>query len=506
MKRALISVSDKTGLIPIATCLISHGYHILSTGGTKNYLEKNNIEVTQVSAYTNYPEILDGRVKTLHPKIHAGLLAKRDNLSHMDVLKREDIDTIDLLIVNLYPFIETIKNESITQDEAIEQIDIGGPSMLRSAAKNFKDVTVITVVNDYDLIMNELNSIGDTKLSTRMYLAQKVFELTSAYDFVIASYLFQKKRIQTTLTHVSSLRYGENPHQKADLYQTHDDPYSLINAKILHGKQLSYNNIQDANAALNILSEFQDPCAVALKHTNPCGVGIGSTIHEAFDKAYHSDEVSIFGGIIAVNRSVDLNLAQSLSKIFLEIIIAPSFDQDALDELTKKKNIRLLEVDTTQSSTTKTQMVSINGGVLIQDIDDYKVTDKDLVCVTEIKPSDDVIDELLFAWRVVKHVKSNAIVITKNHQTVGIGAGQMNRVGACEIALNWANNHNHKDGLILASDAFFPFDDIVKLAYEKGVLAIIQPGGSIRDEDSISLCNQLGITMLFTGIRHFKHV
>ncbi|MDY0295210.1 MAG: bifunctional phosphoribosylaminoimidazolecarboxamide formyltransferase/IMP cyclohydrolase [Acholeplasmataceae bacterium] len=505
MKRALISVSDKTGILDIAQCLVSHGYSLLSTGGTKKYLEENKIDVTQVSSYTGFDEILDGRVKTLHPKIHAGLLAKRDEMSHMDTLRVHEIDPIDFLVVNLYPFEETIKKEDITKDEAIEQIDIGGPSMLRSAAKNFDAVTVITDVKDYELVIRELDAFGLTSLDTRSYLAQKVFELTSRYDFAIATYLLNKKRTQLTLTHVQSLRYGENPHQLADLYQTHDDLYSILHANILHGKQLSYNNIRDANAAINILSEFNEPCAVALKHMNPCGVGVASSLEEAFDKAYQSDDVSIFGGIVAFNRKVDLSLAKKLNQIFLEIIIAPSFESDALNVLMKKKNIRILELAVTESTNTEKQLTTINGGMLIQDVDHKHITKDDLVFVTNEKPSEAMIDELLFAWNVVKHVKSNAIVLSKNKQTVGIGAGQMNRVGACEIALNWASSHGHTHDICLASDAFFPFDDIVKLASEHGVSAIIQPGGSMRDEDSISLCNQLGIPMVFTGIRHFKH-
>lgn len=505
MKRALISVSDKTGILDIATCLIAHGYTILSTGKTKKYLEDHAIKAEQVSTYTGFDEILDGRVKTLHPKIHGGLLAKRDDPLHMNILSTYQIDPIDFLVVNLYPFEETIKKEGVTQEEAIEQIDIGGPSMLRSAAKNYASVTVVTDSKDYKLVIEELNKNGMTKLETRAYLAQKVFELTSHYDFVISSYLLHQKRVCNIMTHVETLRYGENPHQTAELYQTHDDPYSIINATFLHGKQLSYNNIQDANAAINILKEFSDPCVVALKHMNPCGVGVAQTIEEAYDKAYQSDEVSIFGGIVACNRMVSLSLAKKLHKLFLEIIIAPAFSDDALSELKKKKKLRILELNTSSSSTTTKQITSINGGILVQDRDEKHLTKEDLTCVTNVCPSDEVIEELLFGWHVVKHVKSNAIVLTKNKQTIGIGAGQMNRVGSCKIALNWANSNGYTDGICLASDAFFPFDDIVKLASEHGVSAIIQPGGSIKDEDSIALCNKYSIPMVFTGIRHFKH-
>jgi phosphoribosylaminoimidazolecarboxamide formyltransferase / IMP cyclohydrolase len=506
MKKALISVSDKTNLIKLAQSLISHGYAILSTGGTKKTLDDHHIPVTQVSDYTGFPEILDGRVKTLHPKIHGGLLARRDHAEHMETLAQHQIDFIDMVVVNLYPFEKTILKEGVTRMEAIEQIDIGGPSMLRSAAKNMDFVTVLTDINDYDLVINELKQFGDTTPETRRLLAQKVFTLTANYDMMISNYLSGQTRLTQTWHLHDTLRYGENPHQKGYLYQSQtDDPYSLFHAQILHGKQLSYNNIQDANAAINIIAEFNEPCVVALKHMNPCGVGVASTIIEAYRKAYASDEVSIFGGIIAINREVTLELAKRLNETFLEMIIAPSFDDNALLELTKKKNIRLLTLDMNQMSTTRTQMTSINGGILVQDVDDSRIDDAHLQCVTHEKPSEDMMKELWFAWRVVKHVKSNAIVLSKNHQTVGIGAGQMNRIGSAKIAFEWAAAHGQREDIVLASDAFFPFSDIVELAKQYGVKGIIQPGGSVRDQDSIDLCNQLGIPMIFTGIRHFKH-
>jgi phosphoribosylaminoimidazolecarboxamide formyltransferase/IMP cyclohydrolase len=506
MKHALISVSDKSKLIPFVQVLIQKGYHLLSTGGTFKYLIEHGIPALQVSEYTGFPEILDGRVKTLHPYIHAGLLARGDLVDHLKTLEELKIELIDLVVVNLYPFEQTIQKEAVTEEEAIEQIDIGGPSMLRSAAKNMARVTVITDIKDYERVIEEIKDFGDTTLETRKYLAKKVFLLTSHYDQVIANYLTNEKTLTKTWKMKEMLRYGENPHQKAYLYQDPlEDPYSLFQAKILHGKQLSYNNIQDANAAINLLKEFDQPCVVALKHMNPCGVGVSDTIESAYLKAYQSDDVSIFGGIVAVNREVTLTLAKVLNETFLEIIIAPSYSEDALLELMKKKNLRLIELKMDLESNTYTQITSINGGILVQDIDTQGINPKDLVLVTNIKPSPQMIEEMLFAWKIVKHVKSNAIVLTKNKQTIGVGAGQMNRVGAAKIAFEWAKSHGHHEGIILASDAFFPFDDIVELAKSYGITGIIQPGGSVRDQDSIDKANELGIPMVFTGIRHFKH-
>lgn len=506
MKKALISVSDKTNLVSLAECLIAHGYTILSTGGTKKTLDQHHILSMQVSDYTEFPEILDGRVKTLHPKIHGGLLAKRDDLKHVETMLKYHIDPIDMVVVNLYPFEDTIQKQGVTREEAIEQIDIGGPSMLRSAAKNMSSVTVLTDIHDYPIVMDELQTYGDTTLETRIKLAQKVFSLTAKYDLAIANYLSHQTHISQTWLLKERLRYGENPHQEGFLYESEcHDPYSLFSAKVLHGKQLSFNNIQDGNAAINIIQEFQEPCVVAVKHMNPCGVGIADAIEEAFDKAYQSDEVSIFGGIIAINREVTLSLAHKLSALFLEMIIANGYTEDALLELSKKKNIRLLQLDMQQQSTTKTHITSINGGFLIQERDLSMANSQQFQCVTKVKPSSYLMEEMLFALRVVKHVKSNAIVVSKNKQTIGIGAGQMNRVGSAKIALDWAKERGHCDGIVLASDAFFPFGDIVELAKTYGVVGIIQPGGSIRDQDSIDACNKLGIPMIFTGIRHFKH-
>jgi len=508
MKRALISVSDKTNIIYFTKNLVELGYQIISTGGTKKLLEQSQIKVTSIDEYTGFPEILNGRVKTLHPKVHGGLLALRDNESHVKEVKDNNIEYIDLVCVNLYPFKETIAKPDISFDEAIEQIDIGGPSMLRSAAKNYKFVTVVTDISDYQKVLDELKEYNDTTLETKKYLSKKVFQKTAQYDTFIASYLTVEElpeKLTLTYDHSSELRYGENPHQKAAVYKQNNNPYSILNSTILNGKALSYNNIQDANAAINILAEFKEPAAVGLKHMNPCGVACDKDIISAYRNAYLSDSISIFGGIVALNREVSLELAEELNKIFLEIVIAPSYTEEALAKLKCKKNLRVLQLDTTKENTDNMMVVSVNGGILYQELDKYLVKIKDLKTVTELSPNDSELSDLMFAWKVVKHVKSNAIVITHKQKTVGIGAGQMNRVGAAKIALDWAKENDYCEDLTLSSDAFFPFDDVVKLASEYGVTKIIQPGGSIRDKDSIKACNELGIKMVFTGNRHFKH-
>ncbi len=511
MRRALVSVSDKTNIVEFCKELESLNFEIISTGGTKKVLDENNIKTISIDEVTNFPEILNGRVKTLHPLVHGGLLSLRDNENHIKEVKENSIEYIDLVCVNLYPFKETIDKPDTTFDEAIEQIDIGGPSMLRSAAKNYKFVTVVTEIKDYNKVIDEIKEFGDTTIETKKRLSAKVFRKTAAYDSYISNYLTKELDIEfpenLTLTYEfhQPLRYGENPHQSAALYKRSDSPYSLLNAEILNGKPLSYNNIQDANSALNILKEHKEPTAVALKHMNPCGVGTASNILDAYKKAYMSDPVSIFGGIVSLNQEVNKELAEEMNKIFLEIIIAPSYTEDALLVLKKKKNLRVLKLDTSTSNTDSYQVVSVNGGLLLQNSDDYLVEKDQLEVVTDLTPTPQELEDLHFAWKVVKHVKSNAIVITKGTQTVGIGAGQMNRVGAAEIALEWAKKHGHKEELTLSSDAFFPFDDVVKLAHSYGVTKIIQPGGSIRDNDSIKACNELGIKMVFTKNRHFKH-
>ncbi|MCQ8212445.1 bifunctional phosphoribosylaminoimidazolecarboxamide formyltransferase/IMP cyclohydrolase [Cetobacterium somerae] len=509
MKRALISVSDKTGIVELSKELVELGYEIISTGGTKKTLDEAGIKTLSISDITSFPEIMDGRVKTLHPNVHGALLCVRDNKNHLKALEDNKIDLIDMVVVNLYPFKETLARKNVTHEELIENIDIGGPSMLRSAAKNYKSVTVIVDPKDYKTVVCELKEDGDTLLETRERLAAKVFRHTSSYDTLIAEYLTNKveekfpETITVTYEKVQDLRYGENPHQKAGFYKKSFVGYSIGNARQLHGKELSYNNIQDANAALEILKEFDKPTVVAVKHMNPCGVGSGKNIKEAWNKAYEADKISIFGGIVAVNSCITIEVAEQLSQLFLEIVIAPSYEEKALEILTKKKNIRVLELDTKNDILNKMKITSVMDGALVQEFDEMKVLKNELIYVTEKKPTDDEIEELLFNWNVVKHVKSNAIVIGKENQTIGIGAGQMNRVGAAKIALEQGGEKCK--GAILASDAFFPMDDTVELAARYGIKAIIQPGGSIKDSLSIEACNKYGIAMVFTGVRHFKH-
>ena len=510
MKRALVSVSDKTNLVPFVSSLVELGYEIISTGGTKKALEAAGIKTIGISEVTDFPEIMDGRVKTLHPKVHGALLCVRDNPDHVRQIEELGIQYIDLVCVNLYPFKETVQKPGVSHEEIIENIDIGGPSMLRSASKNYKFIPVLCDPSDYDAVVKELRENGETSLTTREYLAAKVFRHTASYDTMIASYLTERtgekypEKFTITFDKVQELRYGENPHQSAAFYKGMNPQYSLGNAKQLHGKELSYNNIQDGNAAIEILKDFEgQPAVVGLKHMNPCGVGIGKTIEEAWDKAYEADPVSIFGGIVAFNEPIHASVAEKLSKIFLEIIIAPAFDEDAFEILSKKKNIRLMQLDTSLEVNAKYKVTNVNDGLLVQDIDDHKITAEDLRCVTNRKPTEEELEQLLFAWKVVKHVKSNAIVLVKDNMTIGVGAGQMNRVGAAKIAIEQAGEK--AKGSIMSSDAFFPMPDTVEEAVKAGVTAIIQPGGSIKDQLSIDVCNEHGIAMVYTGVRHFKH-
>ena len=515
--KALISVSDKTGVVEFAKGLVALGWEILSTSGTMKLLKESGVPVTSVSDVTGFPEICDGRVKTLHPKIHGALLARRDIPEHMKELKDNDIETIDLVCVNLYPFRETIAKPDVTMEDAVEHIDIGGPSMLRSAAKNWESVTVVCNPADYETILSEIKAGGNTTRETRLQLSAKAYTHTAEYDMAISTYMRAQAGLPEKLfleyDLKQELRYGENPHQEAKFFaSTVKEPFSLATAEQLNGKELSYNNIQDANATLNIAREFDEPFCVGVKHMNPCGSATGKTIAEAWKKAYEADKTSIFGGIVAANREIDLETAQMLKPIFLEIVMAPSFAPDALELLCTKKNLRVLKVDMTKDNTVRKQYVSMNGGMLVQDRDiNTKPVAADQ-CVTELKPTAEQLADMEFAWKIVKHVKSNAIVVAKGGMTYGVGAGQMNRIGSAEIALKQAQNtlkEEGKDimteGLVLASDGFFPFNDCVALAAEYGIKAIVQPGGSIRDEDSIKLANEKGITMLFTGERHFKH-
>lgn len=510
MKRALISVSDKTGIVEFAKALEDLGVEIISTGGTSKLLKEQGIKVTGISEVTGFPEILDGRVKTLHPNIHSGLLAVRDKAEHQKQLEDLKIQPIDLVVVNLYPFKETISKADVSYEEAIENIDIGGPTMLRSAAKNHAFVTVLVDASDYPIVLEELKA-GEVSLETRRRLAAKVFRHTAAYDSLISNYLTEQvgeswpDQLTVTFEKVQDLRYGENPHQQAGFYvQPLAGQGTLATAEQLNGKELSYNNINDANAALQMVKEFSEPAVVAIKHTNPCGVGIGQTILEAYQKAYDSDPVSIFGGIIAANRIIDKETALLMKELFLEVIMAPGFDAEALEVLREKKNLRLLKLGNLQvAETPALRLNSVQGGLLVQEEDVKQISEADLKVVTDRHPTAEEMEQLLFGWRVVKHVKSNAIVLAKDNQTIGVGAGQMNRVGSAKIAIEQAGEK--AKGSILASDAFFPMPDTLQEAAKAGVTAIIQPGGSIRDQDSIEEANKHGIAMVFTGIRHFKH-
>lgn len=515
MKRALISVSDKTGLLELAQALVRYDVEIVSTGGTHNLLKEHGIPVTNISDVTGFPEIMDGRVKTLHPNIHGGLLAIRSNDAHMAAIAGLGIAPIDYVIVNLYPFKQTIAKPDVTFEEAIENIDIGGPSMLRAAAKNYQDVTVVVDVSDYARVIEALEAGTPLAQAEKLALATKVFRHTAAYDALIAQYLTHTigetspESVTLTFEKVQDLRYGENPHQAATFYREPGaSAHTIAGAKQLHGKELSYNNIMDANAALAIVQEFTEPAVVAIKHTNPCGTGVADTIQAAFQKAYEADPISIFGGIIALNREVDAETAQKMSEIFLEIILAPSFTDEAFAILAQKKNIRLMTVAMQpeggiQSLGAPRTALKVQGGLLLQDLDTRQLADEDLKIVTKRQPTEEELKQLLFAWKVVKHVKSNAIVLARDNRTVGVGAGQMNRVGAAKIAIEQAGEL--AAGSVLASDAFFPMADTVEAAAAAGVTAIIQPGGSIKDADSIAAADEAGIAMVLTGVRHFKH-
>ena len=509
-KRALLSVSDKSGVLEFAQSLESLGYELLSTGGTMKHLKDNGVAVTAVDEVTGFPEIMEGRVKTLNPLIHGGLLAKQDDPTHIAQMEEHGIQPIDIVCVNLYPFKETISKPNVSVEDAIENIDIGGPAMLRASAKNHAYVTVIVDATDYEQVLSELTATGETTHVTRRKLAAKVFRHTAAYDALIASYITDltdeefPEQVTYTYELKQPLRYGENPHQKAAFYSRPlGSDFSIAYAKQLHGKELSYNNIQDANAAIQIVKEFDKPAAVAVKHMNPCGVGSGATISEAFTKAYEADSMSIFGGIVALNREVDAETAETLAGIFLEIVIAPSFSPEALTILTAKKNIRLLTIPFDQHKKDQWNTVSVEGGLLMQEPDAFGFADATIKVATDRQPTETEWEAMKLGWAVVKHVKSNAIVVTDDQMTLGVGAGQMNRVGAANIALTQAGERTK--GAALASDAFFPMDDTVEAAAKAGITAIIQPGGSVKDEDSIKKANEYGITMVFTGVRHFKH-
>lgn len=492
MKKAIISVSNKSGIVEFAKSLTQLDYELYSTGGTKRALEEANVTVKSVSELTQFPEIMDGRVKTLHPAVHGGILADRNKPEHLEQLSEQHIDLIDMVVVNLYPFQQTVANPDVTEDDAIENIDIGGPTMLRAAAKNFKHVTTIVHPSDYNEVIQRIKEHRLDE-SYRKSLMIKVFEHTNEYDHAIVSFFKGDSE---------ELRYGENPQQSARFVRTSNSKHTIAGAKQLHGKALSFNNIKDADSALALVKKFKEPAAVAVKHMNPCGVGIGTDIEIAFKNAYDADNQSIFGGIIALNRTVTKDLAETLHSIFLEVVIAPKFDKEALDILTQKKNIRLLEIDMTIDNREE-EFVSVSGGYLVQDKDNYEVSKEEMKIVTDVEPTDAQWEAMLLGWKVIPSVKSNAIILSNNKQTVGIGAGQMNRVGAAKIALERAIEIN--DNVVMISDGFFPMDDTVELAAKHGIKAIIQPGGSIKDQDSIDMANKHGIAMVTTGMRHFKH-
>ncbi|MGX6962190.1 bifunctional phosphoribosylaminoimidazolecarboxamide formyltransferase/IMP cyclohydrolase [Vagococcus xieshaowenii] len=511
-KRALISVSDKTGIVAFAKALVTLGFDIISTGGTKLLLDEAGISTIAIDDITGFPEMLDGRVKTLHPNIHGGLLARRDLVTHLEKVKEHQIELIDLVYVNLYPFKETLANPEATHEMIIENIDIGGPSMLRSAAKNYAAVTTLVSPNDFERVLNELKDNGETTLETREYLAAKVFGHTAYYDAMIAHYMNQKVGIATPELLVNgyelqqTLRYGENNHQAASFYrQPFTTSGSLVNATQLNGKELSYNNLRDADAAVRIIQDFDQPTVAVLKHMNPCGIGTGQTIEAAFVSAYEADPVSIFGGIVVLNREVDLATAEHLHKIFLEIIIAPSYSSEALDLLRKKKNLRVLSLDLTRLKTNHEPMevTSVLGGVLVQELDSITGDDEVWEVVTKRQPTEEEVAALAFAWKAVKHVKSNAIVISNDTRTLGVGAGQMNRIGSLKIAMEQASDN--LDGVVVGSDAFFPMSDSIEYLASHGIKAVIQPGGSIKDNEVIVAADEHDIAMIFTGTRHFKH-
>ncbi|MDR0696524.1 MAG: bifunctional phosphoribosylaminoimidazolecarboxamide formyltransferase/IMP cyclohydrolase [Christensenellaceae bacterium] len=511
-KRALLSVSDKTGIIDFARELEKLDYEICSTGGTLKALQDAKINAINVSDITGFLECLDGRVKTLHPVVHAGILAMRDNESHVEQLKSLDITPIDIVAVNLYPFKQTITKANVTLEDAIENIDIGGPTMIRSAAKNYKDVFVVCDPNDYDLVISEIKSKSSDTLKLKFKLMTKAFRHTAAYDSIISNYLTDiesndfPENLTLTYQLKQPMRYGENPSQRAAFYADGiSQKCSLANAIQLQGKELSFNNINDADGALDTLREFNSPACVAVKHANPCGVGEASNIFDAYMSAYESDKISIFGGIVALNRAVDKKLAEELSKTFLEIVIAPDFTDDALNIYALKKNVRLLKLPDLSIPVLKTtrDIKKVLGGLLVQDYDFTLFDEKDLKVVTKLKPTEEQLDALRFAFKVVKHVKSNAIVVATNGKTLGIGMGQPNRIWAAERALTHAGEKAR--GAVLASDAFFPFPDCVEIAEKFGISCIIQPGGSIKDKESIIACDKLGIAMVLCGSRHFKH-
>ncbi len=513
MKRALLSVSNKNSLAPFASALVELGFEILSTGGTARTLREAGLAVTDVADVTGFPEMMDGRVKTLHPAIHGGLLALRDNPEHLHAIESQNIAPIDLVCVNLYPFENTVARPDVHLEEAIENIDIGGPSMVRSAAKNYQSVIIVVDPSDYEVVLGELRSNGDTSIETRKSLAVKAFAHTSAYDGAITTYLSGQKMpdsLRLSFEKEADLRYGENPHQSAAFYADPNAPQgSLARAIQLSGIALSFVNLFDLDGAWNLVCEFDAPAACIVKHANPCGCAVAETLSESFIKARDADPVSRFGGIIACNRKVDVATANEIivKGSLYHAIIAPGFDGDALELLKNRSgwgaDLRILDAGTVQEKAPDLDWKRVSGGLLVQDLDRHELDKDDLKVVTQTAPNSAQIDDMMFAWKCVKHLKSNAIAVAKNGSLIGAGAGQMNRVSSVKLALEQAGENAR--GAVLASDAFFPFDDGPKLALDAGVAAVIQPGGSNRDADSIKACDERGAAMVFAGVRHFKH-
>jgi phosphoribosylaminoimidazolecarboxamide formyltransferase/IMP cyclohydrolase len=516
VKRALVSVSDKSGIVELARALAALGVELISTGGTARLLHKEGLAVTEVSAYTGFAEMLDGRVKTLHPKIHAGLLARRDDPAHLAAIRAAGIEPIDLVVVNLYPFATTVADPDCRFDDAIENIDIGGPAMLRSAAKNHAAVAVVVDPADYSRVLQEIRAQGEVSEATRFGLAAKVFAHTAAYDGAIANYLTSldehRRRLDYAevlslqLTKIDDLRYGENPHQSAAFYRDLNPVAgSLAQYRQLQGKELSYNNIADADAAWECAKSFAEPACVIVKHANPCGVAIGANLKGAYESAFRTDPVSAFGGILAFNRALDRATAEAVGKQFAEVIIAPRVEVDAQGELAKKSNVRVLEVPLAHESQAH-DYKRVGGGLLVQSTDSQALNEKDVKTVTRKRPSEGQMRDLLFAWRVAKFVKSNAIVFCRGGATLGIGAGQMSRLDSARLGVMKARDAKlDLGGAVAASDAFFPFRDGLDALADAGAAAVIQPGGSVRDAEVIAAADERGIAMVFTGMRHFRH-
>ena len=511
MRYALLSVSDKTGLMDFAGGLIQAGFKIISTGGTAKALKAGGIEVIEIADFTGFPEILDGRVKTLHPMVHGGILNIRTNKEHQKTVQETGIKHIDLVAVNLYPFEATVEKSGVTFEEIIENIDIGGPSMVRSAAKNNAFVTVVVHANDYSRVLEEISMHGDTLPETRLELAAAAYAHTAVYDSVISGYLFKKLNVKFPREYATggrlqlNMRYGENPHQDAAFYKVPlSNEAGAATARQLHGKELSFNNIVDIHAAVELVKEFARPACAIIKHMNPCGAAVNEDLYAAYEEALATDSVSAFGGIVALNRTVEEKLAHKLAELFLEVIIAPAFSKEAMEILTKKKNIRLMELPLDGSRDQELDFKKVTGGFLLQDRDLHSFANfAELSIPTKRKPSQEELKGLEFAWVIAKHVKSNAIIYTKGERTIGIGAGQMSRVDSSKIAATKANET--LTGAVMASDAFFPFRDSIDEAAARGITAIVSPGGSVRDEEVIAAADEACIAMVFTGVRHFRH-